>query len=133
MRLFSVIPGRRAAANPEPMNTDGAKRAMTVFMGSGFSPAGCPGMTEWGFRLQLAPMRRSANGEEKKIVLAGSRSSVSFTRKLAVRWAAPDIVWWEVGGGQVPRQPGQVRKEAAVTSFGLGRLLGLPPHHVTAA
>ena len=30
-------------------------------------------------------------------------------------------VGWEVGGGQVPRQPGQVRKEAAVTSFGLGR------------
>ena len=28
---------------------------------------------------------------------------------------------WEAGGGQVPRQPGQVRKEAAVTSFGLGR------------
>src|ERR1700730_3640405 len=33
----------------------------------------------------------------------------------------PDIVRWEVGGGQAPRQPGQVRKEAAVTSSGLCR------------
>src|SRR6266571_8389472 len=39
---------------------------------------------------------------------------------------APDIVRWEVGGGQAPRQPGQVRKEAAATSSGLGRLFGLP-------
>ena len=28
------------------MNTAGDKRAKTVFMGSGFSPAGCPGMTK---------------------------------------------------------------------------------------
>src|SRR5208282_4914447 len=28
----------------------------------------------------------------------------------------PVIVAWEAGGGQAPRQPGQVRKEAAVTS-----------------
>src|ERR1700730_13008763 len=41
----------------------------------------------------------------------------------------PDIVRWEVGGGQAPRQPGQVRKEAAVTSSGLGRPSGLPPRH----
>src|SRR6266436_5050266 len=38
-----------------------------------------------------------------------------------------DIVPWEAGGGQAPRQPGQVRKEAAVTSVGLGRSSGLPP------
>src|SRR5437762_3283260 len=48
--------------------------------------------------------------------------------KVAAPASAPDIVRWEVGGGQAPRQPGQVRKEAAVTSFGLGRLFGLPPH-----
>src|SRR5712671_2281773 len=41
--------------------------------------------------------------------------------KLAPALWRPDIVRWEVGGGQVPRQPGQVRKEAAVTSSGLGR------------
>src|SRR6267154_3143256 len=41
--------------------------------------------------------------------------------KLAPALWRPDIVRWEVGGGQAPRQPGQVRKEAAVTSFGLGR------------
>ena len=34
---------------------------------------------------------------------------------------------WEVGGGQAPRQPGQVRKEAAVTSARPGSLFGLPP------
>ena len=28
---------------------------------------------------------------------------------------------WEFGGGQIARQSGQVRKEAAVTSSGLGR------------
>ena len=48
--------------------------------------------------------------------------------KVAVPASAPDILRWEVGGGQAPRQPGQVRKEAAVTSSGLGRLFGLPPH-----
>src|SRR5271170_1858484 len=37
-----------------------------------------------------------------------------------------DIVAGEAGGGQVPRQPGQVRKEAAVTSPDLGRSSGLP-------
>ena len=33
----------------------------------------------------------------------------------------------EVGGGRAPRQPGQVRKEAAATSFRSGRLFGVPP------
>ena len=33
----------------------------------------------------------------------------------------------EVGGGRAPRQPGQVRKEAAATSFRSGRSSGLPP------
>ena len=33
----------------------------------------------------------------------------------------------EVGGGRAPRQPGQVRKEAAATSFRSGRSFGLPP------
>src|SRR5579883_1204644 len=33
----------------------------------------------------------------------------------------------EVGGGRAPRQPGQVRKEAAATSFRPGRSPGLPP------
>ncbi len=33
----------------------------------------------------------------------------------------------EVGGGRAPRQPGQVRKEAAATSFRPGRSSGLPP------
>src|SRR6185437_14359628 len=40
---------------------------------------------------------------------------------LARLTGSPDIVAWEAGGGQAPRQPGQVRKEAAVTSSGLGR------------
>ena len=34
---------------------------------------------------------------------------------------------WEVGGGRAPRQPGQVRKEAAAVSFRSGRSSGLPP------
>ena len=33
----------------------------------------------------------------------------------------------EVGGGRAPRQPGQVRKEAAATSSRSGRSFGLPP------
>ena len=32
-----------------------------------------------------------------------------------------DIAYRKAGGGRAPRQPGQVRKEAAVTSFGSGR------------
>ena len=46
--------------------------------------------------------------------------------ELAVGAVAAVIVTWEIDGGQAPRQPGQVRKEAAVTSSGLGRSLGLP-------
>ena len=46
---------------------------------------------------------------------------------LAPASATADIVAWEPGGGQASRQPGQVRKEAAVTSYGLGRRSGLPP------
>ena len=34
----------------------------------------------------------------------------------------------EVGGGHAPRQPGQVRKEAAATSARPGSLFGLPPY-----
>ena len=49
-----VIPGHRAAMNPEAMHTEGEKRvsrlknnsSMTVFMGSGLGPAGRPGMTK---------------------------------------------------------------------------------------
>ena len=39
----------------------------------------------------------------------------------------------EVGGGRATRQPGQVRKEAALTSFGSGRSSSLPPIHETMA
>jgi hypothetical protein len=46
---------------------------------------------------------------------------------LAHRRGDPDIVPREVGGGRVSRQPGQVRKEAAVTSSDPGRLSSLPP------
>jgi hypothetical protein len=49
----TVIPGRIADANPEPMHTDFAGKpravepqsAQTVFMGSGLDPLGRPGMT----------------------------------------------------------------------------------------
>src|SRR5262252_7049716 len=36
----------------------------------------------------------------------------------------PEVRYWgrEVGGGRASRQPGQVRKEAAVTSFRTGRV-----------
>src|SRR5882757_6214108 len=45
---------------------------------------------------------------------------------LALASPTADIVPGEAGDGQVPRQPGQVRKEAAVTSPDLGRSSGLP-------
>src|SRR5689334_22306525 len=45
---------------------------------------------------------------------------------LALAVPTADIVTGEAGGGQVPRQPGQVRKEAAATSPDLGRPSGLP-------
>src|SRR5437016_848472 len=35
---------------------------------------------------------------------------------------------WEVGGGRATRQPGQVRKEAALTSSGSGRLSASHPN-----
>jgi DNA polymerase III subunit gamma/tau len=44
---------------------------------------------------------------------------------LALAAPTADIVTGEAGGGQVPRQSGQVRKEAAVTSPDLGRSSGL--------
>jgi hypothetical protein len=51
--LLFVIPGHRAAMNPEPMNTDSSVGVLAlecrcrtaVFMGSGSRPAGDPGMT----------------------------------------------------------------------------------------
>src|SRR4030095_1929288 len=50
----------------------------------------------------------------------GNRLASLFT--LVARGLAPDIVPREVGGGRNARQPGQVRKEAAVTSLVSGRL-----------
>ncbi len=51
---FRVVPGHREAMNPESMHTDPRKACSdvtapwerTVFMGSGFGPAGRPGMTK---------------------------------------------------------------------------------------
>jgi hypothetical protein len=51
-----VISGRGIAANPEPTNTAVSKGASSfvqhpqpsVFLGSGFDPAGRPGMTKMG-------------------------------------------------------------------------------------
>jgi hypothetical protein len=48
--FFPVIPGHRAAMNPEPMNTDLEQLVsapenildQTVFMGSGFGPTAAP-------------------------------------------------------------------------------------------
>ncbi len=37
-----------------------------------------------------------------------------------------DMQSWEVGGGRAPRQPGQVRKEAAAVSFRSGRFVRPP-------
>jgi len=54
LSTLRVIPGHRAAMNPEPMHTDFLKvdsnaaadfLDKTVFMGSGFGLAGRPGMT----------------------------------------------------------------------------------------
>src|SRR5437899_13054257 len=58
------------------------------------------------------------------------RQPVATQAMLAPPPSTADIVRGEIGGGQVPRQPGQVRKEAAVTSSDLGRPFGLPlPDH----
>jgi len=53
MPFLLVIPGRGIAADPEPMNTVLSKGAPfmrrlqpSVCLGSGFDPAGRPGMTE---------------------------------------------------------------------------------------
>jgi hypothetical protein len=40
-----VIPGRREAASPESMNTNGDNTSPTVFMDSGLAPLARPGMT----------------------------------------------------------------------------------------
>src|SRR3546814_5774017 len=39
---------------------------------------------------------------------------------------------WEVGGGRITRQPGQVRKEAAVTRFRSGSLFQSPTRPIDA-
>src|SRR5262245_50870653 len=48
--------------------------------------------------------------------LAGFAIKVGCRHWVATRPAIPDILKREVGGRRVPRQPGQVRKEAALTS-----------------
>jgi hypothetical protein len=49
------------------------------------------------------------------------RAQKALPPRLAFRALDRDIGWWKIGGGRAPRQPGQVRKEAAVTSFRSGR------------
>src|SRR3974377_915104 len=44
------------------------------------------------------------------------RRSIPDSCLLAFRPYRTDIVQWEVGGGRATRQPGQIRKEAALTS-----------------
>ena len=44
------------------------------------------------------------------------------------RAAGSPIVRWEAGGGRAPRQPGQVRKEAAVTSLARVAAASQPAH-----
>jgi hypothetical protein len=51
----------------------------------------------------------------------------SRRHRLAPHPRKHDMQSWEVGGGRAPRQPGQVRKEAAAVSFRSGRFAGLPP------
>src|SRR5689334_7535631 len=55
--------------------------------------------------------------------LNGGLASDENHARFALAWppARPDIDPREAGGGRVSRQPGQVRKEAAVTSFHAGR------------
>jgi DNA polymerase-3 subunit gamma/tau len=88
------------------------------------------GHTVWERREPAASPVPSAHHAPR----CGSKPAVSEAPfLLAPSPVKADIVGWEVGGGQVPRQPGQVRKEAAVTSFGLGRSSSLPPPSVRAS
>src|SRR5262245_18339372 len=48
-------------------------------------------------------------------------------RRLVATPRKHDMQAREVGGGRAPRQPGQVRKEAAATSFRSGSAFGLAP------
>ena len=51
----------------------------------------------------------------------GSQNCGHLRARLAFQPLNRDISRRKAGGGRAPRQPGQVRKEAAVTSFGSGR------------
>ena len=51
----------------------------------------------------------------------GKRARLGRVPGLAWEGPAADIRAWKVGGGRYPRQPGQIRKEAAVTSSVSGR------------
>src|ERR1700680_930800 len=63
------------------------------------------------------------NRTEKRTLNGCSADASSLSPvALASRPLAPDIVFREVGDGRDTRQPGQVRKEAAVTSAVSGRL-----------
>src|ERR1700739_2917836 len=76
---------------------------------------------------QTCPQQLTPNRAFNVLPGANSRAeSSALNRTLAAVRPTADIVRGEVGGGQVPRQPGQVRKEAAVTSPDLGRPSGLP-------
>ena len=96
-------------------------------------------------RRRLRAFRRAPEGRHRRCHLTENRMTLHWTlRPLApstARWIlqrsrrhrlAPrprkhDMQSWEVGGGRAPRQPGQVRKEAAAVSFRSGRFAGLPP------
>src|SRR6266436_1380901 len=56
-----------------------------------------------------------------------ARPDLVLHSALAARPSAPDIVPWEAGSGRNARQPGQVRKEAAVTSLSFGSFASLLP------
>ena len=67
------------------------------------------------------PSRRTKPGTRPE--LSGARQ----THALVPAAEKHDMQDREVGGGRAPRQPGQVRKEAAAVSFRPGRSSGLPP------
>ena len=57
-----------------------------------------------------------------KVVASRCRAARQSTRvALSPSPEKHDMQSWEVGGGRAPRQPGQVRKEAAAVSFRPGR------------
>ena len=110
---------------------DGAAAAAPAAARDNWRRSSAARATAAGRRMQRCRARAAGGASSRRI--SGSGAMLKFPlgivrgklarprRRLAFALRSADIRAREVGGGRATRQPGQVRKEAALTSSGSGR------------